>query len=163
MNYATIKNLDIANGPGIRVSLFVSGCRRGCKGCFNSEAWDFQYGQKFTSETFQELNKLVGNEHVAGLSILGGDPMEPENRDDVFKICEVVRYWYPQKTIWLWTGYLWEDVKDLKVMRYVDVLVDGPFVEDLKDLRLPYCGSSNQRVIDVQKSLVSGEVVLWRG
>lgn len=163
MNYATIKNLDIANGPGIRVSLFVSGCRRRCKGCFNSEAWNFQYGQKFTSETFQELNKLVGNEHVAGLSILGGDPMEPENRDDVFKICEVVRYWYPQKTIWLWTGYLWEDVKDLKVMRYVDVLVDGPFVEDLKDLRLPYCGSSNQRVIDVQKSLVSGEVVLWRG
>lgn len=161
MNYAAIKNLDIANGPGVRVSLFVSGCRRRCKGCFNSEAWDFEYGQEFTGETLQELVRLLKNEHVAGLSLLGGDPFEPESREDVYEICKLVKYLYPQKDIWVWTGYLWEEVKDLPVMRHLDILVDGPFVDELKDLRLPYCGSSNQRVIDVQKSLKSGKVVLW--
>lgn len=162
MNYATIKNLDIANGPGIRVSLFVSGCRRRCKGCFNSEAWDFEYGKKFTSLTTLELIKLLKNKHVAGLSILGGDPLEPENRETAEEICWTVKYLFGDtKDIWMWTGYSWEDVNDLELMQYVDVLVDGPFVQELKDLRLPYCGSSNQRVIDVQKSFVSGEVVLW--
>lgn len=163
MNYATIKNLDIANGPGCRVSLFVSGCRRHCEGCFNPEAWDFNYGREFTGETLHELVRLLKNEHVAGLSILGGDPFEPENREAVYEICKLVKFLYPQKDIWVWTGYLWEDLKDLSVFRYVDVLVDGPFEIDKKNLSLPYCGSSNQRVIDVQKSLASGEVVLWKG
>lgn len=163
MNYAALKNFDIANGPGVRVSLFVSGCRRRCKGCFNSEAWDFEYGQEFTSETLQELDTLLANPHVAGLSILGGDPFELENREAVYRICEFAKLYYPRKTIWLWTGYLWEEVKDLPVMNYIDILVDGPFVEESKDLRLPYCGSSNQRVIDVQKSLKNGEVILWEG
>lgn len=162
MNYAAKKNLDIANGPGCRVSLFVSGCRRHCKGCFNSEAWDFDYGEKMTRGTVYELIKLLENEHVAGLSILGGDPLEPENRNSIETICEDVRIWFGwRKSIWLWTGYLWEDIQDWPGLELIDVLVDGPFVEELKDLRLPYCGSSNQRVIDVQKSLKSGEVVLW--
>lgn len=163
MNYAIIKYSDVANGPGVRVSLFVSGCRRRCKGCFNSEAWDFEYGQEFTGETLHELVGLLKNEHVAGLSILGGDPFEPENREAVYEICKLVKFLYPQKDIWVWTGYLWEDLKDLSVFRYVDVLVDGPFKIEQKDLTLPYCGSSNQRVIDVQKSLASGEVELWEG
>lgn len=163
MHYATIKNLDIANGPGIRVSFFVSGCRRYCKGCFNQEAWDFNYGQKSTMETTHELVKLLGNEHVAGLSILGGDPLEPENRSSVEFNCEYIRICFGhKKTIWLWTGYLWEDIQDWSGLELIDVLVDGPFIEEQKDLTLAYRGSRNQRVIDVQKSLASGEVVLWK-
>lgn len=162
MNYAAIKCPDIANGPGCRVSLFVSGCRRRCKGCFNSEAWDFNYGQKTTLGTSYELLELLDKDYIAGLSILGGDPLEPENRSCVECICEDVRLGFGwSKTIWLWTGYLWEEIQDWTGLELIDVLVDGPFVEELKDLRLPYCGSTNQRVIDVQKSLKAGEVVLW--
>ena len=163
MNYATIKNLDIANGPGVRVSLFVSGCRRRCKGCFNSKAWDFNYGQEFTGETLHELVGLLKNEHVAGLSILGSDPFESENREAVYEICKLVKFLYPQKDIWVWTGYLWEDLKDLSVFRYVDVLIDGPFEIDEKDLGLYYRGSRNQRVIDVQKSLEAGCAIRLEG
>lgn len=161
MHYATIKTLDIANGPGIRVSLFVSGCKRACKGCFNKEAWDFNYGQKFTWETVHEIERLLKHPHVEGLSILGGDPFEHENRLEVEALCAYIRCNMPEKSIWMWTGFSWEDVKDLAVLKDVDVLVDGPFIEGMKDLRLPYCGSSNQRVIDVKKSLAAGEVILW--
>jgi anaerobic ribonucleoside-triphosphate reductase activating protein len=159
VNYATIKYPDIANGPGVRVSLFVSGCTRRCKGCFNQEAQDFAYGQEFTWETLHELERLVNDSNVSGLSILGGDPLEPENRQWVETLCAYIRHNCPEKTIWLWTGDLWEHVKDLPVMQYVDILVDGPFVEDLKDLRLKWRGSSNQRVISVAESLKTGEVV----
>lgn len=164
MNYGTIKMYDIANGPGCRVSLFVSGCRNCCPGCFNQEAQSFDYGQKFTSETFQELLRPLESPHVRGLSILGGDPMEPENITTVSAICQTVRDKFgSSKDIWVWTGYLFEDLKDLPVMKYIDVLVDGPFVQELKDLNLFYRGSSNQRVIDVQKSLEAGCVVRWEG
>lgn len=153
MNYAAIKPLDIANGPGVRVSLFVSGCRNHCKGCFNQEAWDFNYGEEFTWRTLYQIGKLLENPHVSGLSILGGDPFEPENIEYVENICEFVRLYYSEKNIWVWTGYLFENLKDLPIMNSIDVLVDGPFIEELKDMRLPYCGSSNQRVIDVRASL----------
>ena len=160
MRYANIKNLDISNGPGIRVSLFVSGCRRHCKGCFNEVAQSFEYGTRFGSETLVELLRLLSNPHIKGLSILGGEPLEPENRDTVLDICKAVRVAFgAKKTIWMWTGYLWEDVKDLPVMEYLDVLVDGPFVEAQKNLCLPYCGSENQRVIDVKMSLRGTELV----
>lgn len=162
MRYANIKNLDIANGPGVRVSLFVSGCRRHCEGCFNSVAWDFEYGKEFTSRSLLELLRLIGNPHVAGLSVLGGEPLEPENRDTVCDICNAVKIEYPKKNIWMWTGYNFEDVKDLPVMKHIDILVDGPFILEKKDLSLSYCGSSNQRVIDVQKSLESGDTILWK-
>ena len=161
MNYATIKYPDIANGEGVRVSLFVSGCTRRCKGCFNQEAQDFNYGQEFTWETLHELERLVNNPNVEGLSILGGDPLEPENRQWVETLCAYIHHNCPEKTIWLWTGDLWENVKDLPVMSHVDILVDGPFIENLKDLRLKWRGSSNQRVIDVQESLKTGEVILY--
>jgi anaerobic ribonucleoside-triphosphate reductase activating protein len=161
MNYATIKYPDIANGPGVRVSLFVSGCRRACKGCFNKEAWDFKYGQEFTYETLSELGRLLEKPEIQGLSILGGDPFEPENRDGVAEIIEFVRVFYPSKDIWVWTGFLWEDIKDLEVVKYIDILVDGPFVEELKDLRLKFRGSSNQRIIDVRESLIEEDVVEW--
>lgn len=163
MNYGTIKHLDIANGPGCRVSLFVSGCRNHCKGCFQPETWDFDYGQEFTSETLQELLRLLSDEHVVGLSILGGDPFEPENRNCVLDICRTVRERFPDKTIWVWTGYMWEDLFDLSVMKYIDVLVDGPFIAEERDLSLFYRGSYNQRVIDIPKSTEAGFAVRWSG
>ena len=161
MNYGTIKPLSIENGPGVRVSLFVSGCRNKCPGCFNPETWSFSYGKEFTRETLDELLKTLDNPNVTGLSILGGDPFEPENRSVVEEICEKVWAWRPDKAdIWVWTGYNYEDLKDLPVMRYISVLVDGRFEEDKKDLRLKWKGSWNQRVIDVRASRRSGEVVL---
>ena len=164
MNYADIKPLDIANGPGIRVSLFVSGCRRRCKGCFNKEAQAFDYGKEFTSETLQELDRLLSNEHVKGLSILGGEPCERENRETVLDICKHVREVFGDtKTIWMWSGYLWEDLKVLPVMEYIDILIDGPFVQKFKDLSLYYRGSLNQRVIDVPKSLKAGYAIRLEG
>lgn len=156
MYYGTIKPLDIANGPGIRVSLFVSGCRNRCKGCFNPETWDFKYGKEFTWETIHELEELLNNPHIEGLSILGGDPFEPENRDWVEALVGYVRHNCPGKSIWMWTGYSFEDLCELPVMKYIDVLVDGRFEEDKKDLRLPYSGSWNQRIIDVAESLKRG-------
>lgn len=157
MNYAAINKCDVANGPGFRVSLFVSGCRNRCKGCFNPEAWDFNYGSPFTVQTMLQIDNALESDNIAGLSILGGDPFEPENIEMVTAICEYVRAWYGHsKTIWVWTGYSWEDICELPMMQYIDVLVDGRFEEDLKDLRLKYRGSSNQRVIDVKKSLERG-------
>ena len=164
MNYAAIKKYDIANGEGIRTSLFVSGCRNCCVGCFQPETWDFTYGQEFSSETLQELLRLLENEHVAGLSILGGDPFEPENQLCVFGICKAVKEKFGHtKSIWMWTGYLFEELMDLPVMDYIDVLVDGRFEEDLRDLTLWYRGSSNQRVIDIPTSLEVGCAIRWEG
>lgn len=160
MNYGAIKNLDIANGPGVRVSLFVSGCRNQCKGCFNKDTWDFNYGQEFTNKTWLEIKEMLDNPNVAGLSILGGDPFEPENIGTVEAICQMTRIYYPDKTIWVWTGYKYEDLSHLSIMKDIDVLVDGRFVERLKDLRLAYRGSSNQRVIDVQVSRKANRVIL---
>ena len=164
MYYATIKPLDIANGPGVRVSLFVSGCRNCCKGCFNPETWNFNYGQEFTAETGQELIGLLSNPNVSGLSILGGDPFEPENRDWVEDICCEAKYSFPDKSIWVWTGYdfLNDGLIDLPVMKYIDVLVDGRFEEDKKDLSLPYSGSWNQRIIDVQESVKRRCAIRWK-
>ena len=160
MYYSKIIPMDIANGPGWRVSLFVSGCRRHCNGCFNQEAWDFNCGEKFSWDTVHELERLVMNPNVSGLSILGGDPFEPENREWVYALCAYIKCNCPGKDIWVWTGYEFEDLRDLPVMRYIDVLVDGPFIEKLKDLRLKYRGSSNQRVIDVNETLRSCEMLL---
>lgn len=160
MYYAKILPFDVGNGPGFRVSLWVSGCRRHCKGCFNKEAWSFDYGQEFDGETLKELVRLLDNPNIEGLSILGGDPFEPENREAVYEICKLVKFLRPNKTIWVWSGYSWEDLKEFPVMKYMDVLVDGRFEEDKKDLRLKWRGSSNQRVIDVVASSKAGEVVL---
>ena len=160
MNYAAIKYPDIANGDGIRVSLFVSGCRRACKGCFNKEAWSFNYGQEFTWETLHEIERLLIDPNVAGLSILGGDPFEPENREWVGILCAYIKHNCPGKTVWVWTGYSFEELQDLSMLEDIDILVDGPFVEDLKDLRLKWRGSSNQRVIKVAETLAAGAIML---
>lgn len=154
MNYNTIRQLDIANGPGCRVSLFVQGCTFNCPGCFNTVARDFESGIEFTEQTVDAILALAEPSHISGLSILGGEPLHPRNRRDVLDLARKFKEKYPEKTVWLWTGYLWEDVASDLINSEVDVVVDGRFVEDLKDLRLKYRGSSNQRVIDVKASTV---------
>ncbi len=171
MNYAEIKKTDIANGEGVRVSLFVSGCRRHCKNCFNKVTWDFSYGKPFTQDVQNELLEALAPDYIAGLTLLGGDPMEPENQRALLPFVRRVREDLPQKTIWCYTGYTYhdgaieEEQANCEVTRQfislLDVLVDGRFVEELKDIRLVFRGSSNQRVIDIKRSIESGGVVLY--
>lgn len=162
MRYGKINKVDIANGPGVRVSLFVSGCRNRCKGCFNPETWSFDYGEPYTLWTGEEILDALNHKYIAGLSILGGDPFEPENTETVTDLCRMVKKFFPDKTIWIYTGYLYEELTGLEIMDYIDVLVDGPFIECEKDLRLAFRGSKNQRIIDVQASRRAGSVVPWK-
>lgn len=159
MRYNTIRQLDIANGPGCRVSLFVQGCSFNCPGCFNTVARDFNGGKEFTDQTVKLLLELAKPDHISGLSILGGEPLHPQNRFTVLDLVQKFKKEYPDKTVWIWTGYLWEEIVDDLKGSEVDVVVDGLFKEELKDLRLKYRGSSNQRVIDVHKS-TSNNIVL---
>ena len=152
MKYSQIRSLDIANGPGCRVSIFVSGCEHRCKNCFNPETWNFDHGKEFTEDTLTSILRLAKPSHISGLSILGGEPAHPRNIAEVCRLARRFKEAYPDKTVWLWTGYLWEEVADYLIGSGVDVVVDGKFREELKDLRLKYCGSSNQRVIDVKAS-----------
>ena len=171
MNYAEIKKTDIANGEGVRVSLFVSGCRRGCKNCFNKIAWDFGYGKPFTEEVEEEIIAALSPSYIAGLTLLGGDPMEPENQRALLPFVKKVRARLPQKNIWCYTGYTFGDgaieepQANCEVTRELislfDVLVDGRFEESLKDIRLKFRGSSNQRVIDVKRSISENNIVLY--
>ena len=151
MNYGSIKTVDIANGPGVRVSLFVSGCRNHCPGCFQPETWDFGYGKPFTKETEEEIIKALRPEWIQGLSLLGGDPMEPENQEALLPLLERVRTEMPEKDVWLYTGYRLESVSDSPLLPLVDVVVDGPFLEDQKDAGLAFRGSRNQRIIHLEK------------
>lgn len=153
MNYSGINFCDTANGPGVRVSLFVSGCSLHCKGCFNKEAWDRNYGKEFTQDGLFEIIRALDNDYVSGLSILGGDPLEPYNKDEVLMLCRVVKRLYPNKTIWLWTGRKYEDVKDEEALKFVDVVVDGPFIERKKvNGTGHWFGSSNQRIIRIHEA-----------
>ena len=161
MNYAEIKNYDIANGPGIRVSLFVSGCTNHCPGCFNKETWDFNYGIPFTDETIDVILDMLNNKHIAGLSLLGGDPLEESNQKALLPLVKKVKSLYPNKDIWCYTGFLFEDVREYEILPYIDVLVDGRFVEKLKVANLRFRGSTNQRIIDVKKTKEKSEIILW--
>lgn len=171
MNYANIKKTDIANGPGVRVSLFVSGCTHFCKGCFNSEAWDFHYGAPYTEEVEEEILEALSHEFVQGITILGGEPLEEANRFAVLDLLKKIRERLPEKDIWCFTGYEYE--KDLQrwisegrseveeLLQVIDVLVDGEFVEEKKNLNLKFRGSENQRLIDMRATRKQGEVVLF--
>ena len=158
MNYAKIKPVDVANGEGVRVSVFFSGCPHHCKGCFNAELWNYDAGEAFTFETINKIITATSPTYITGLSLLGGEPLDPKNIQRVMELCNIFKRYYPNKTIWCYTGYTWEDIKHLFILKYIDVLVDGQFVEDLKDPRLRFRGSSNQRIIDVKKSLECGKV-----
>ena len=171
MNYGQIKTCDIANGVGVRVTLFVSGCTNHCYNCFQPQTWDFCYGQKYTEETEAEILQLLGNENIDGLTLLGGEPFEPENQRELIKLLRKVRAEYPQKDIWSYTGFVYD--KDLlkgqrkytevtdEFLSYLKVLVDGPFIAEQKNISLYFRGSENQRVIDMQKTLKDGKVVLY--
>ena len=172
MNYATIKPRDIANGPGVRVSLFVSGCTHRCPGCFNEEAWDFDYGQPFDQSTIDEILGLLQPDYVQGLTLLGGEPFDPRNQPAIVELLRQIKAKYPNKSIWAFTGYLFdrdilpgrlgESAITWEYLSHLDVLVDGPFIQARKNLTLRFRGSDNQRLIDVPASLSRGEVVLWQ-
>lgn len=171
MNYAGIKKLDVANGPGLRVTLFVSGCTHHCKGCFNKETWDFNYGDPFTEETIEEILAELRRPQVAGLTLLGGEPLEHVNQQGLLPLLRQVKAEFPEKPLWCFTGYdfekdilgrmvtEWEETEEF--LSYLDILVDGEFVEEKKDLNLRFKGSSNQRTIRVPESLKEGRLVLW--
>lgn len=169
MNYALIKKTDIANGPGVRVSLFVSGCTHHCKECFNQETWDFQYGNLFDDSVMQELLKAIEPSYIAGFSLLGGDPFEKANRNTVLEILKKIKSAFPKKSIWCYTGYdfnndimKWlhkEDNTVRDMLTYIDVLVDGEFIAERKNLNLRFRGSDNQKIIDVQQTMNSGQII----
>jgi len=173
MHYGAIKNCDIANGAGVRISLFVSGCRNACKGCFQPQTWDFMYGEEYTQEVENKILEYLSPNYIRGLTLLGGDPMEPENQEPVLKLCKKVRQTYPTKDIWCFTGFTWEMLNDKEcrahtatlpdLLNQIDVLIEGPFMENLKNLSLQFRGSSNQRIIDLPQTLDSGEIILWDG
>lgn len=171
MNYADIKRIDVANGPGVRVSLFVSGCTHHCKGCFNQETWDFNYGNKFTENEIATIMDYLKPDYIKGLSLLGGEPFEYANQQGLLPLLRRFKSLYPNKDVWCYTGYDFE--KDIKnkmmlnwnetneLIKYIDILVDGKFMEDRKDLSLRFRGSDNQRIIDVKKSLAENSIILW--
>jgi len=171
VNYGDIKYIDVANGPGVRVSIFVSGCSHHCKGCFNEETWDFNFGEPYTKETEDKIMGYLKPNYIRGLSLLGGDPMEPSNMEALVPLLKRVKAELPEKDIWCYTGCLferdvigklWEKYSFTKeLVENIDIIVDGPYVEELKNVNLRFRGSENQRIIDVKKSLESGETILW--
>lgn len=173
MKYATIKKHDVANGPGVRVSVFVSGCNHHCKGCFNEEAWDFNYGNNFTQKEEEEVIKALEPDYIRGLSLLGGEPLELVNQNGLLPLVKKVKEKYPNKSIWCYTGYLFDEQvvgqmakthdETRELLKYIDFVVDGKFEEENKDLTLQFRGSTNQRIIDVQESLRKNNIVLWKG
>lgn len=162
MKYNKIRKMDISNGEGVRVSIFMQGCTFNCKNCFNPETHDFNSGKEFTENTIARVLELSEKEYIVGLSILGGEPLHPKNIDGSTKLAKAFKEKYPNKTIWVWSGFLFDEhLKAKEILNYIDVLVDGRYQDELRDPRLKWCGSKNQRVIDVQKSLKAKEIVLF--
>ena len=162
MRYNTIRKMDISNGPGVRVSIFMQGCAFHCKNCFNPNTWDFNGGKEFNKDTIDEVINLCKPSHIKGLSILGGEPMHPNNIEATEELAKAFKEKYPDKSVWVWSGFKFDkDLKDKEALKYIDVLVDGQYQDELHDFTLKWRGSSNQRVIDVQKSLETNDVVLF--
>ncbi len=161
MRYNQIRKMDISNGPGVRVSIFFQGCHFHCKDCFNSETWDFNLGKEFNDKIIDEIINISNKEYLAGLSILGGEPLHPINIEGTIKLAKKFKEVYPNKTIWLWSGYLYEDIVNKDILNYIDVLVDGNFKTELFSPKLKWKGSANQRVIDVKKTLENNKIVLF--
>ncbi len=163
MRYNIVRKMDISNGPGVRVSVFMQGCEFHCKNCFNPETWDFEGGKDFNNDTIDEVLELCDKDYVKGLSILGGEPMHPKNIKATTELAKAFKEKYPNKNIWVWSGFKFdEDLKDKEVMNYIDVLVDGRYSDELHDPTLKWRGSSNQRVIDVQKSLKNNNIIEFK-
>ena len=166
MNYHNIKTDDMSNGDGLRVTCWDSGCGIGCFNCYNPQTWDFNSGIPFTEETMQEILYDLSKPYIKGLTLSGGHPLDPHNAPKVLEIVKRVKMVFPNKDIWIYSGYIWEDIiKDntlKEILKYTDILVDGAYVDELRDISLAFRGSSNQRIIDVQKTLDSNEVILWQ-
>ena len=163
MRYNKVRKMDISNGPGVRVSIFMQGCTFHCKNCFNPETHDFMGGEEFTEDTIDQVLKLCENANVEGLSILGGEPMHPMNIEGTTELAKKFKEKFPNKNLWVWTGFLFDrDLQNKEVLKYIDVLVDGQYVDELRDPILKYNGSSNQRVIDVQNSVKQGKVIFYK-
>ena len=162
MRYNIIRKMDISNGPGVRVSVFTQGCSFHCKNCFNPETWNFEGGKEFTDDTINQVLELSDKEEIKGLSILGGEPMHPKNIEGTTKLAKAFKEKYPNKNIWVWSGFKFDqDLKDKEVLKYIDVLVDGQYKDELHDFTLKWKGSSNQRVIDVKKTIDAGRIILF--
>lgn len=163
MRYNKIRKMDISNGPGVRVSIFMQGCEFHCKNCFNAETWNFKGGKEFTDETINRVLELSEKDYVAGLSILGGEPMNPKNIEGTIELARAFKKKFPKKTVWVWSGFLYDDImeRNKEVFDYIDVLVDGQYDDSLHNPTLQWKGSSNQRVIDVKKTKKSGKVTLF--
>ncbi len=166
MNYANLKTYDIANGPGVRVSLFVSGCTHRCKDCFNQEAWDFNYGKQFDADVMEQILGHLKPDYIRGITYLGGEPMDPRNQAGLLELSRKIKAAYPEKSIWCFTGYVWDRIPQVPavteaLIELCDVIVDGPFVAEKKNLNLRFRGSENQRLIDVPRTLAEGRVILW--
>lgn len=171
MNYCTIKKWDIADGIGVRVSLFVSGCTHHCKGCFQPETWDFNYGELFTKDTEDEILQALKPDYINGLTLLGGEPFEPENQRVLVEFLKKVKKEYPKKSIWCYSGYVYEELAGSsrarcevtdEMLSMIDVLVDGEFIQEKRNISLQFRGSENQRIIDIKKTKEAGEIVLWQ-
>ena len=161
MRYNKIRKMDISDGPGVRVSIFMQGCSFHCKNCFNPETWDFEKGNEFNEKIIHKVLDLCGKDYIKGLSILGGEPFHPKNIDGTTKLAKSFKEKYPDKTIWAWSGFKFEELKKNEVFNYVDVLVDGQYMDELHDFKLKWRGSSNQRVIDVKKSLEKDKICYY--
>lgn len=166
MRYSKIRKYDVTNGPGVRTTIFVSGCTHNCEDCFNKELQDFEHGDLWTDKTEDEFVKYLSNPMVVGINVLGGEPLQQTMDDSLVKLLKRIKKEFPEKTIWLWTGDLFEEAmendKKKKIIEYVDVLIDGPFKKELRNIKLKYRGSENQRVIDVQETLKKGEIVNYK-
>ena len=161
MHYNKIRKMDVSNGPGIRVSIFMQGCTFNCKNCFNPNTHDFNGGKEFNDKTIEKVLELCNQEYIQGLSILGGEPLHPKNIVGSTKLAKSFKEKYPNKTLWVWTGFNYEYLQNQEIFNYIDVLVDGQYVDELHDFTLKWCGSSNQRVIDIKKSKSNKKVVLY--
>lgn len=159
MRYHNITKDDMLNGDGLRVVLWLSGCEHGCPGCQNPITWDLNSGLIFDGDAWSEIKELLEKDYISGLTLSGGDPLHHMNREDVLELCKMTKHFFPNKTIWLYTGYLWEEIEHLEILDYIDVLVDGPFKKELADVTYHWAGSTNQRVIDVQESLKQDRIV----
>ncbi len=162
MNYNKIRKMDISNGPGVRISIFMQGCTFNCPNCFNKETHNFDGGKEFTLETIDHILSLAEKDYVTGLSVLGGEPLHPRNIDGTIELCKKFKEKFKdEKSIWIWTGFLFDQIINKDIYKYVDVIVDGRYQDELHDFRLKWCGSKNQRVIDVKKTLLTNEIILF--
>lgn len=162
MNYHNIYHCDMLNGNGLRVTLWVAGCEHHCANCHNPATWDINSGIPFDVAAMNELLDALNQDYISGLTLSGGDPMHIDNREEILRICDIVKQKFPKKNIWMYTGYTFEEIQDSPILQYIDVLVDGPYIEEQRDITLPFRGSTNQRLIDVKETLKQGQIIQYK-